>query len=94
MNALADPHQPANESYAQRIWRHFQADSFARTGLRVVIALFIVAALAPFLANSHAIIRHCLFFARPLLSAVLAPLGFPDRHRCADRDRPGRDASR
>jgi peptide/nickel transport system permease protein len=46
-----------NESYAQRIWRHFHADSFARWGLRMVILLFIVAALAPFLANSHALIR-------------------------------------
>jgi peptide/nickel transport system permease protein len=46
-----------HETYAQRIGRHFLADSFARNGLRVVIALFILAALAPFLANSHAIIR-------------------------------------
>jgi peptide/nickel transport system permease protein len=57
MNATTDSHEITNESYAQRIWRHFQADSFARNGLRVVIALFIVAALAPFLANSHAIVR-------------------------------------
>ena len=46
-----------NDSYTQRIWRHFEADSFARNGLRVIIALFIIAALAPFLANSHAIVR-------------------------------------
>src|SRR6202044_1126165 len=45
------------ETYAQRIWRHFAADSFARNGLRVIIALFVIAALAPFLANNHAIIR-------------------------------------
>jgi peptide/nickel transport system permease protein len=57
MNDTADSHEIYNESYAQRIWRHFQADTFARNGLRVVIALFIIAALAPFLANSHAIVR-------------------------------------
>jgi len=45
------------ETYVQRTWRHFSADSFARNGLRIVIALFIMAAFAPFLANSHAIIR-------------------------------------
>ncbi|MCE0523850.1 MAG: ABC transporter permease [Methylacidiphilales bacterium] len=55
MNAV--PHDTSHETYAQRIWRHFRADSFARTGLRVIIVLFVVAALAPFLANSHAIIR-------------------------------------
>jgi peptide/nickel transport system permease protein len=53
MNAAALSH----ETYAQRIRRHFLADSFGRNGLRVVIALFIIAALAPFLANSHALIR-------------------------------------
>jgi peptide/nickel transport system permease protein len=57
MNDTPDSHEIYNESYAQRIWRHFQADTFARNGLRVVIALFIIAALAPFLANSHAIVR-------------------------------------
>ena len=56
MNAT-DSHEQFNESYTQRIWRHFRADSFACTGLRMVIILFIVAALAPFLANSHAIVR-------------------------------------
>ena len=55
MNAPA--HEISHESYAQRIWRHFKADSFARTGLCVIVALFVIAALAPFLANSHAIIR-------------------------------------
>ncbi len=50
-------HETFQETYAQRIWRHFAADSFARNGLRVIIALFVVAALAPFLANNHAIIR-------------------------------------
>jgi peptide/nickel transport system permease protein len=53
MNAAASSH----ETYAQRIRRHFFADSFARNGLRVVVALFVLAALAPFLANSHAILR-------------------------------------
>jgi peptide/nickel transport system permease protein len=45
------------DTYAERLWRRFAADSFARNGLRIVIVLFIVAAFAPFLANSHAIIR-------------------------------------
>jgi len=47
----------SHETYAQRIARHFLRDSFARNGLRMVVVLFIIAALAPFLANSHAIIR-------------------------------------
>jgi peptide/nickel transport system permease protein len=46
-----------HESYSQRIWRHFRADRLARNGLRVVVFLFIIAALAPLLANSHAIVR-------------------------------------
>ena len=46
-----------DESYSQRLWRHFRRDSFARTGFGIIIALFIIAALAPFLANSHAIVR-------------------------------------
>lgn len=53
----ADQQEINREGYAHRIWRHFEADSFARNGLRVIIALFIIAALAPFLANSHAIVR-------------------------------------
>jgi peptide/nickel transport system permease protein len=53
MNCAAVTH----ETYAHRIWRHFRADVFARTGLRVVLALFVVAAFAPFIANSHAILR-------------------------------------
>jgi ABC-type microcin C transport system permease subunit YejE len=53
MNAEAELH----ESYSQRIWRHFRADRLARNGLRVVVFLFIIAALAPLLANSHAIVR-------------------------------------
>jgi peptide/nickel transport system permease protein len=63
-----------NESYTQRLWRHFRADSFARNGLRMVIALFVIAALAPFLANSHAIIRvadgHVTFPIFPSLDPI------------------------
>jgi len=46
-----------HETYLNRLWRRFEADRFARYGLRMVILLFIVAALAPFLANNHALIR-------------------------------------
>jgi len=46
-----------HEGNAQRLWRRFCSDSFARNGLRVVVVLFILAALAPFLANGHAIVR-------------------------------------
>jgi peptide/nickel transport system permease protein len=48
---------PMDESYSQRIWRHFRRDSFAVTGLGIIVALFVLAALAPFLANNHAIFR-------------------------------------
>jgi peptide/nickel transport system permease protein len=47
----------ADESYAQRVWRLFQRDSFAFTGLCLVVVLFGLAALAPLLANDHAIVR-------------------------------------
>jgi peptide/nickel transport system permease protein len=53
MNATEAIH----ESYARRIWRRFQTDAFARNGLRMILVLFVIAALAPFLANSHAIVR-------------------------------------
>lgn len=46
-----------SESYATRIARHFMRDSFARAGLCTVVVLFVIAALAPFLANNHAIVR-------------------------------------
>jgi peptide/nickel transport system permease protein len=46
-----------HDTYAQRIWLRFRCDDFAYAGLCTVIALFIIAALAPFLANSHAIVR-------------------------------------
>jgi peptide/nickel transport system permease protein len=45
------------ETYAQRLWRRFQRDSFAFTGVCIVGVLFVLAALAPLLANSHAIVR-------------------------------------
>jgi len=52
-----NPASANHQTYAQRLWRHFRADKFAHYGLGIVIALFIIAALAPFLANSHAIVR-------------------------------------
>jgi peptide/nickel transport system permease protein len=55
MTAL--PASIEQETFTQRVARRFQADSFARNGLRMVILLFAVAAFAPFLANSHAIVR-------------------------------------
>jgi peptide/nickel transport system permease protein len=53
----APPPAISHETYAARVWRRFHADVFARNGLRAVIVLFILATLAPFLANSHAIVR-------------------------------------
>jgi peptide/nickel transport system permease protein len=74
MNADASSHEIYGESYTQRIWRHFQSDSFARNGLRTIIALFFLAALAPFLANSHALVRvvdgHISFPILPSLEAI------------------------
>ena len=52
-----NPPVPTHESYTERVARRLYADSFARNGLRMVILLFAVATLAPFLANSHAIVR-------------------------------------
>src|SRR5580698_138976 len=51
------PTSISHETYGSRLWRRFASDSFAVTGLAIVALLFIVAALAPFLANSHAIVR-------------------------------------
>jgi len=51
MNTLVD------ESSSQRLWRQFRRDSFAMAGLWTVIFAFVVAALAPFIANNHAIVR-------------------------------------
>jgi peptide/nickel transport system permease protein len=48
---------PSQESYAHRLWRRFRSDRFALYGFRTVIVLFIGSALAPFLANSHALVR-------------------------------------
>ena len=47
----------SHETYMQRLGRRFHADPLARLGLRLVVFLFLVAAFAPFLANSHAIFR-------------------------------------
>jgi len=47
----------SQESYSQRIWKKVCADPLARFGLRMIVVLFILAALAPLLANSHALIR-------------------------------------
>jgi peptide/nickel transport system permease protein len=57
MNDAAQSELISNESYAQRIWRHFRTDPFALNGFRIILVLFVVAALAPFLANNHAIVR-------------------------------------
>ena len=57
MNDIDASHEHDHESYSHRIWRQMKADRFARYGLRVIVALFIIAALAPFLANNHAIVR-------------------------------------
>jgi peptide/nickel transport system permease protein len=45
------------ESYWARIWRRFKDNSFGFYALLMIFALFIIAAFAPFIANSHAIIR-------------------------------------
>jgi len=89
-----------SESYSARLWRRFQADRFALSGLWIVLLLFLIAALAPFLANSHAIIRvadgHLSFPVflslepiewRFLLYVPLAALIFVFRHHF--RSHPG-----
>jgi peptide/nickel transport system permease protein len=50
-------HDIQHEGYWQRIGRRFNQNAFGRLALRVIIVLFILAALAPFLANSHALVR-------------------------------------
>lgn len=50
-------HDIQQEGYWERIWRRFNANAFGRSALRVIVALFVLAALAPFLANSHALVR-------------------------------------
>lgn len=47
-----------HETYVSRLWRRFATDRFALVGLAIVVLLFVVAALAPFLANDHAIVRY------------------------------------
>jgi peptide/nickel transport system permease protein len=46
-----------HESYWQRIWRRFCDNSNGVVALGVIVVLFILAALAPFIANSHALMR-------------------------------------
>jgi len=50
-------HTIEHEGYWQRIGRRFEDNSFGRYGLCVIVVLFVVATLAPFLANSHALVR-------------------------------------
>jgi peptide/nickel transport system permease protein len=57
MNSSDQGQSIEDQSYGARIRRHFLRDSFARYSLCVIGLLFAVAALAPFLANSHALIR-------------------------------------
>jgi peptide/nickel transport system permease protein len=57
MNAPGETHDISHESYIARIRRHFLRDAFAHTSLWIIVLLFIIASFAPFLANSHAIIR-------------------------------------
>jgi peptide/nickel transport system permease protein len=45
------------EGYWQRIWRRFCDNAYGLIALRIIVVLFILAALAPFLANSHALVR-------------------------------------
>ena len=50
-------HDMQQEGYWQRIGRRFNNNAYGRIALRVIVSLFILAALAPFLANSHALVR-------------------------------------
>jgi len=47
---------PSNPNWTTRIGRHFQHDLPARLGLWMLVALYLVAAFAPFLANGHALL--------------------------------------
>jgi peptide/nickel transport system permease protein len=47
----------SHETYMERVGRRFRANPLARFGLRLVQVLFLLTAFAPFLANSHALIR-------------------------------------
>jgi peptide/nickel transport system permease protein len=70
----AAPPSLSAESYGARVARRFHADPLARFGLWLTIVLFIVAALAPFLANSHALVRvadgHVTFPIFPSLEPI------------------------
>ena len=50
-------HDIQQEGYWQRIGRRFDENAYGRIALRTIIVLFILAALAPFIANSHALLR-------------------------------------
>jgi ABC-type dipeptide/oligopeptide/nickel transport system permease subunit len=50
-------HDIQQEGYWQRIARRFDDNPYGRIALRIIVVLFILAALAPFLANSHALVR-------------------------------------
>lgn len=50
-------HNVQQEGYWQRIWRRFHSNTFGYYAFVMILALFIIAALAPFLANSHALVR-------------------------------------
>ena len=47
----------SHETYMERVGRRFRANPLARFGLLLVQVLFLLTAFAPFLANSHALIR-------------------------------------
>jgi peptide/nickel transport system permease protein len=54
---MTDLNAPLDESYAARLARRFSRDAMAMIGLWLVITAFILATLAPFLANDHALVR-------------------------------------
>ena len=51
-------HDIQQEGYWQRIGRRFNANAYGRIALRVILVLFAIAAFAPFIANSHALVRY------------------------------------
>ena len=51
-------HDIQQEGYWQRIGRRFNENAYGRIAFRVILVLFAIAAFAPFIANSHAIIRY------------------------------------
>ena len=50
-------HDIQQEGYWQRIGRRFNGNAYGRIALRVILVLFAIAAFAPFIANSHALVR-------------------------------------